>query len=77
MTPARHAPREDAETGERRLVDTSNRGVRRRFEESARRRRTAFESLARSLGVDLVTVDTSASYMEPLMRYFRLRARRY
>ena len=67
---------EDAETGRRVVVDTSERGVReaysRRAEEARIRRR---RSLA-AAGVEEVELRTDRGYVEPLLRAFRSRERR-
>src|SRR5205807_8886661 len=49
---------EDAETGERLLVDTSSRRVREAYAAAAVRRREAVRQLARSSGTDLIEVST-------------------
>jgi uncharacterized protein (DUF58 family) len=67
---------EDAETGEAILVDTSDRRVRERFEEFNQRRYTALDRMMRSLGIDDVAIRTEGDYLEPIVRYFRLRAKR-
>jgi len=67
---------EDAETGERALIDTSNAGVRsawaRRAEELRDRRRRTLAAV----GVEEVPLSTDASYVEPLLRAFRARETR-
>jgi uncharacterized protein (DUF58 family) len=67
---------EDAETGARATLDTSDGQVRAAYAERAgeirARRRRAFAAS----GVDEVALRTGASYVEPLMRYFRARGLR-
>jgi uncharacterized protein (DUF58 family) len=67
---------EDAETGERLLLDTNSRQVRAAYAESARRRRAALRELTRQARVDLVDVTTDGSHLDSLIRFFRLRERR-
>ena len=67
---------EDAETGRRRMVDTSSSRVRRAFAGEARRRREEVHLLLRRVGVDLVSLDVSRPYDLPLVRFFRERAAR-
>jgi len=67
---------EDAETGERRIVDTSDRGLRQALERAARDRRAALATSLRSANVDLVRLSTGRPYDVPLIRYFDARARR-
>ena len=67
---------EDAETGKRIVVDTSDRAVRdgyaRRALESRARRRRALAAA----GIDEIELRTDRDYVEPLLRAFRLRERR-
>lgn len=67
---------EDAETGARRLVDTSSARVRRAFAAEASRRREEVRELLKRVGVDRITLDVSEPYDRPLVRFFRERARR-
>ncbi len=67
----------DAETGERMLVDTSSRAVRERFAEYNRRRRMDLDRMFVSQGIDNIQVRTGEPYLEPIMRFFRMRAKRY
>jgi uncharacterized protein (DUF58 family) len=67
---------EDAETGERIVVDASDRRFVERFAEEMEKRRAAKESGFRKLGVDRIAVSTDRPYVEPLERFFRMRARR-
>ena len=67
---------EDAETGERLTVDTADRRFIERFERALDRRRADKERIFRRLGIDSVAVSTDRPYVEPLERFFRMRARR-
>jgi uncharacterized protein (DUF58 family) len=67
---------EDAETGERLLVDTSSRQAREAYREAALGRREAVRQLARSSGTDLIEVSTEGDHLDALVRFFRLRERR-
>jgi uncharacterized protein (DUF58 family) len=67
---------EDAETGQRRLVDTGSRRVRAAFDQTARQRRQALRQLAHSCRADLIEVATDGSHLDALIRFFRLRERR-
>ncbi len=68
--------REDAGTGERIVVDTSDRRTRRFLKDWARARRAKRESLFRSIGVDALELFTDRPYDVPLVRFFHRRARR-
>lgn len=67
---------EDAETGQRLLLDTNSRAVREAYREAAVRRREELRQLTRGAGIDLVEVSTDGSHMDALIRFFRLRERR-
>ncbi|HUT24392.1 MAG TPA: DUF58 domain-containing protein [Sumerlaeia bacterium] len=67
---------QDAETGETMLVDAASRSVRERFEESNRKRRLGLDKMFRSIGADCVAISTDADYLEPIVSFFRMRARR-
>jgi uncharacterized protein (DUF58 family) len=83
LPPAGIVELEDAETGEVMLVDTASRAARLRFAASNQLRQSTHEKLARSLGIDEIVVRTDASgpedmaYLDPIMKFFRLRAKRY
>ncbi|HZQ36681.1 MAG TPA: DUF58 domain-containing protein [Dehalococcoidia bacterium] len=65
---------EDAETGERVLVDTSDEDVRARYRERTEAAREQRERLFHRNSVDAIEIGTGSSYIEPLMRFFRARA---
>jgi len=67
---------EDAETGQRILVDTWDRKARNRFAAQARERSEARRRLFRQCEVDFVELSTSRPYDAPLVRFFHERARR-
>jgi uncharacterized protein (DUF58 family) len=67
---------EDAETGERLLLDTGSRTVRDAYARAARERRDALRQLTRSAGIDLVEVATDGTHLDALIRFFKLRERR-
>jgi uncharacterized protein (DUF58 family) len=66
----------DAETGQERLVDTSAPPVRKALADSVRRHDLGLERTLRRLDVDLVDIDATGSYVEPLQAFFALRAGR-
>ena len=66
----------DAETGERRLVDTSRRSVRRRFAEAAEAKAASRDRLLRSMRLDPIEVTTGEDFVAPLSASFRRRERR-
>ncbi len=68
---------EDAETGETFLVDTSSAEVRSAFAGTTSAAIEQREKLFCSLNVDYIDIRTDQSYIEPLMRFFRMRAKRF
>ncbi len=67
---------EDAETGEQLLVDTHDRGFRRRFRESAHRREAEIGGAFRRSGVDELSLSTDEDLVRAIVRMAELRRRR-
>jgi len=68
---------EDTETGERIIIDTKNSEVRRTFQEQALKEKRKLDKGLRSIDLDHIYITTDKSYVEPLMAFFRVRARRF
>jgi uncharacterized protein (DUF58 family) len=68
---------EDAESGERLLLNTSDREFRKVFEERVAQTGAAMDRMFRRTKVDVINVDTGQPYVEPLMKFFKERARRF
>lgn len=68
---------EDAETGEVVLVDTFRAEVREMFQQRASREVEERARIFRTMNVDHVDIRTDQSYVEPLIRFFRMRAKRF
>lgn len=66
----------DAETGQDLLVDTGSPAVRQQLEERAARHDRKLERELQRSGVDLVDVDATGSYVEPLHHFFAARVGR-
>jgi uncharacterized protein (DUF58 family) len=66
---------EDAESGERLLVDSSDRGVRDRYAAAARERAARRSEQLALAGVDEVIVRLDGDLLAPVATYFRMRAR--
>lgn len=70
-------PLRDAETGEEVLVDTSSKKVRQQYHQ----KRTAYKNALRDhflrMQIDTIELETSASYIRPLVSFFRRRIQRY
>ncbi|KAA3663018.1 MAG: DUF58 domain-containing protein [Calditrichaeota bacterium] len=68
---------EDAETGETILIDTSDPALRSSFTESAGSVRSDREKLLQKINIDRIDIRTDRPYAEPLIRFFRMRAKRF
>ena len=67
----------DAETGERKVVDTGSAAVRERFARRGRRVRQWRDRIFKKQSLDVIELRTDTPYVVPLMTFFRRRARRY
>jgi uncharacterized protein (DUF58 family) len=67
---------EDAETGETVIIDTSNPAIRGSFYSQSREERESREKFFKSIGVDNININTDQSYVEPITKFFRMRAKR-
>jgi uncharacterized protein (DUF58 family) len=67
---------QDAESGGQLLVDTRNPRVRERFAEEQRGEEEQRSRAFRKLGIDEIFIDSTKSYIEPLVQFFRTRMRR-
>ena len=70
-------PLKDAETGAVQWVDTSSKKVRTAYKARRLKRHRELLDYFLKLHVDTVTVNTNESYVEPLMKFFERRAKRY
>ena len=68
---------EDAETGEQVLLNTSDHQVRNLFARKTSEAMTRRDKLFKSMNVDSIAIHTNESYFEPLMKFFRMRAKRF
>lgn len=67
---------EDAETGNRVLLDARNRSLRSRLGQLAKDREATLQQTAKRGKVDLVEVSTEGNHLESLLRFFKMRERR-
>jgi len=67
---------EDAESGRRVLIDTSNPSTRRLFEESHARNQKLLMETLRSRGVDVIELTAGQPYAAELIRFFKKREKR-
>jgi uncharacterized protein (DUF58 family) len=68
---------EDTETGEQIIIDTKNSEVRKSFQEYTLKEKTKLDRDFRSIDLDHIHIFTDRSYVEPLMAFFRVRAKRF
>lgn len=66
----------DAESGEILMVDTHRSAVRRHFERLTEKAAEKRERFFRSIDLDAIRIETDKPYLEPLIRFFRMRERR-
>ncbi len=67
----------DLETGQRVLVDTSDRATRRAFADLETERREKTREILISSGVDCISVNAGEPYERELVRFFKTRERRF
>ncbi len=67
---------QDQETGATALVDTSSPGFQKKFAAHAEAEQEKFDKLLKSMRIDKVEIAAEGSYIEPLMRFFKIRERR-
>lgn len=70
-------PLKDAETGEEVLVDTSSKKVRKEYQKKRRIRKEKLRDHFLRMKIDTIELETNASYIRPLMTFFRRRMHRY
>jgi uncharacterized protein (DUF58 family) len=68
---------EDSETGEQMLIDTNDSRVRKYFSDYNLQEETERNRLFRSINIDHIDILTSESYVEPLVTFFKMRAKRF
>lgn len=68
---------EDMETGEIVLVDTGVGEIRESITANASGERQKLERFFKSIGMDYIDIYTHESYVKPLTKFFRMRARRF
>jgi uncharacterized protein (DUF58 family) len=64
---------QDAETGEQIVVDTGNRGFRRRFADAAQRTEQSLRASFERAGVDCLEVSTDGDLLDACVRFARMR----
>ncbi len=67
----------DAESGREVWVDTGDRTLMERYAELVGQQQQNLLSMARGMNLDWIQIDTSGSYVDPLVAFFKMRERRY
>lgn len=67
---------EDAETGERMLLNTNHKKTTKIYSEWIRKQQAENKRLLRSMGVDMIEVSTDRPYIDAIIRFFKLREKR-
>jgi uncharacterized protein (DUF58 family) len=67
---------QDAETGERIVIDTSDPIARKEFSALYQRELKDRDKLFRSMSLDKIEIFTDKPYIEPIMKFFRMREKR-
>ncbi|MEW5820797.1 MAG: DUF58 domain-containing protein [Cyanobacteriota bacterium] len=68
---------EDAETGETVIIDTNSSYFRKEFLIETRKRKDSITSLLKSADVDFVDIWTDKPYIDPIIKFFKMRGNRF
>ena len=67
---------QDAETHETKIIDSSNKHIRKNLKEKYERKENQLKSLFKNEGVDYIDIRTGEDYIKPLMNFFKNRGKR-
>lgn len=67
----------DAETGENVVVDTSDEKIRNSYSALKQAQQEGLEKMFKKINLDYINIKTGESYVEPLYKFFRKRAKRF
>ena len=67
---------EDAETGVKFWIDTSNDHYLKQMNDSNTKKTNEFYKTTQKMGLDIIPISTSEDYVEPLMRFFKKRGKK-
>jgi len=68
---------EDAESGETIFVNTADKQFLKLYSDNVAEKRQQLAKEARMMDLDLIQINTAESYVEPLVRFFKMRERRF
>jgi len=71
-----YAEFEDAETGEILMLNTSDQNFQEQYKNSSAQKNAAVDHLFKSMSIDKIDINTAESYVEPIVRFFKLREKR-
>jgi len=77
LPPVGYIELEDAESGEIYVLNTRDAGIRAEFSREADQNRKQREKLFKSMNVDYIDIFTHLPYIKPLIRFFRMRAKKF
>ncbi|MBF0253263.1 MAG: DUF58 domain-containing protein, partial [Candidatus Omnitrophica bacterium] len=66
----------DAETGKNFVLDTSNPRIQKFYNKGSHEVQEKVKDIFKSAGVDVIEINTNESYVDPLVKFFRLRERK-
>ncbi|MCB0300876.1 MAG: DUF58 domain-containing protein [Calditrichaeota bacterium] len=67
---------QDLETGEFMLVDTGAESLRKQYADTSQKEKSRLARFFKTNGIDYIDIYTHQSYVKPLTKFFRMRARR-
>ena len=67
---------QDAETHETKIIDSSNKHIRKNLKEKYERKENQLKSFFKNEGVDYIDIRTGEDYIKPLMNFFKNRGKR-
>ena len=62
-----------AESGERRLIDCGRNVLRKRYQKKVAEQSEAVASLFKRIGIDYIDINACESYVDPILKFFRIR----
>lgn len=68
---------QDAETLEEIWLDTRDRNFRENFKNLIEQKQQSFVKNAKNMNLDLIQIDASESYIDPLVKFFRMRGKKF
>jgi len=70
-------PLRDAETGQQIMVDSSDKSIRKQYQQMRKQKKEKLRDSLLRQKIDMIEVETNSSYIQPLVSFFRRRVQRY